>query len=147
MPQPSREQKPITGYFTIERNLEGLSTLDMERRLGFPTGRMAAGAKVWLLSRHPDLGQFESWGSTLTPDGDGLNRAVMLRCGIPGAWYGQRLVKVEPVIRHVDGDEYPRATGMPVEQWRLTVEILAHLACVLQPGARYWKAATSALPR
>lgn len=131
-------RKLVTGYFTTENNILGKSTVEIERLLGLPIGRLDAGAAVWVLQHPPALAEFETLGSTLVPGGDGLVRERLAATkALPGAWHARRLVRVESTRRHVDGDVYPRALGIAAEQWRLVRPVWATLAQELRPGDRY----------
>jgi hypothetical protein len=129
----------IKGYFTIERNIRGLSTEEIERSLGFRLGRLTHGARILVLDREPSPNEYVSAGSTLFPAGKGLSASELQRTQFrPGAWLGERLVRVEPVLPHSEFEWYPRAFSLAAEQWILTQEIPAHEVCRLIPGDRYW---------
>jgi hypothetical protein len=131
----------VKGYFTIERNIEGLTPHDMESKLGFRPGRLTAGAKVLVLVRQPSVGEFVFAGSTVYPDGDGLVAIERRRnFPIPHAWLGQRLVKVQPNLPHSPSEYYPSAIGKsPVEQWQLIVPLGAEEVCRLTAYQPYWR--------
>jgi hypothetical protein len=130
----------VRGYFTIERNIEGLNLLEMESALGYPRGQLLEGARVLVLLEQPSVGQFVFAGSTLTPNADDLVPIVRRQnFPIPGAWWGQRLVKVKPILPPVKGGApWPRAKK-PVEQWQLCLAVPAKE--VRRLGARdvYWR--------
>ena len=133
--------KRVTGYFTIESNIKGLTTREMEARLGFRPGRLDAGARVWVLQRQPQLHEFAFHGSTRVSGGEGLDHAqIEATRFIPGAWHNQRLVKVEPNTPHTDLETYPRAVGIAAEQWvlRRTAIVFGTLAQELRGGDTYW---------
>ena len=48
----------VRGYFTVERNIEGLSLQEMESALGYPPGQLRHGARVLVLLAQPTVGQF-----------------------------------------------------------------------------------------
>ena len=56
---------------------------------------------------------------------------------IPGAWLGQRLVKVKPLLPPLKGVKWPRAKT-PVEQWQLTKLVKMKEVCRLGPKDVYW---------
>lgn len=131
----------VTGYFTIESNILGLNTRQIELRLGFRPGRLDAGARVWVLQRTPRLGEFSCRGSTRVPDGRGLDhQRIAATQFLPGAWVNQRLVKVEPITPHSREESYPRAQGIAAEQWYLNPSATIHatLTQELRGGETYW---------
>jgi hypothetical protein len=129
----------VRGYFTIERNLEGLNLVAMEAALGYPRGQLLQGARVLVLLEQPSVGQFVFAGSTLTPNADDLVPIVLRQnFPIPGAWWGQRLVKVKPILPPVKGAPWPRAKK-PVEQWQLCVPVAAKEVCRLGAQDVYWR--------
>jgi hypothetical protein len=125
----------MTGCFTIERNICGLTTQEIEHKLGFRQGRLNQGCRILVLDREPRPGEYVPLGSTLYPRGEGLRRLPKFR---PGAWLGQRLVKVEPIHPHTPWESYPPCQTIAAEQWRLTKQVPAHQVCVLQEGDTYW---------
>jgi hypothetical protein len=131
--------KPVKGYFTVERNIVGLSLREMETTLGFRPGRLARGARILVLVRPPNPGEFVFAGSTRYPNADGLvDLAQRRNVPVPHAWLGQRLVKVDPIIAHTDEEQYPRA-HTPVEQWELVAPVYAEVICSLGPRDTYWR--------
>ena len=89
--------KRSEGDFTIERNIEGLNLLEMESALGYPRGQLLQGARVLVLLEQPSVGQFVFAGLTLTPNADdSVPIGRRQNFPIPGAWWGERLVKVKP---------------------------------------------------
>jgi hypothetical protein len=131
--------EPVTGYFTIERNIVGLTPHDMESKLGLRPGRLTPGARVLVLVRQPSVGQFVFAGSTVYPGGDGLIEVERRRnFPIPHAWLGQRLVKVQPNLPHTAIEWYPSALKSPVEQWQLIAPVDAEEACRLTVYQPYW---------
>lgn len=133
-----RPMEKVRGYFTIERNLLGLSPREMESRLGFRPGRLTPGARVLLLLRQPTLHEFVFAGSTKYSDARGLvDRPARRLAEIPHAWRGQRLVKVEAELPHSDFEWYPIAKR-PIEQWQLVQPIDASEICRLSVDQAYW---------
>ncbi len=130
--------EPVSGYFTVERNIVGLSLPEMESALGLRPGRLAQGARVVTLTRQPLVGEFVFAGSTWYSDAKGLVDVEQRRnVAVPHAWLGQRLVKVIPTLAHTPEESYPRART-PVEQWQLLVFVGAEHVCYLGLGQRYW---------
>jgi hypothetical protein len=128
----------VTGYFTIDRNLVGLSPREMETSLGFRPGRLTPGARILVLVRQPTLDDFIFAGSTRYSDANGLVDASQRRLtSIPHAWLGQRLVKVAPILPHSDFEWYPTAKT-PIEQWQLIRPVDARELCRLTVEQRYW---------
>jgi hypothetical protein len=128
----------VTGYFTVERNIVGLSLREMESKLGLRPGRLTPGARVLALLRQPPVGQFVFAGSTLYSDAKGLVNVEQRRTvSVPHAWLGQRLVKVVPNLGHSSFEWYPSARS-PVEQWKLLVPVLAEQVCELGIDQKYW---------
>jgi hypothetical protein len=129
----------LAGYFSLERNIEGLNLLDLESTLGYPPGQLLQGARILVLLEQPSVGQFVFAGSTLTPDaGDLVPIARRQNVPIPGAWLGQRLVKVKPNLPPIKGVTWPRAKT-PVEQWQLTELVKMKEVCRLGPKDVYWR--------
>ena len=128
----------VTGYFTIERNLIGLSPREMETRLGFRPGRLTRGARILVLARQPNLDEFIFAGSTKYSGAKGLVDAKLRRvASMPHAWLGQRLVKVDPNLPHSELESYPMAES-PVEQWQLVKPVDASEVCRLTVDQKYW---------
>jgi len=127
----------VRGYFTVERNITGLTLSEMERTLGFRLGWLTQGARILVLQRQPVVGEFVFAGSTRYPDADGLVGVEQRRAAastiIPHAWLGQRLVKV--TARR--DENYPKATT-PVEQWQLLVPVQAEEVAQLTGNQAYW---------
>ena len=130
----------VKGYFTIERNILGLSTQEIERVLGFPRGRLTSGAKILALFREPYHDEYEPAGSTLFPQRQGLRLKELIETRFrPGAWVGQRLVKVVPDSPHSVTEWYPPAPlSGAVEQWLLTKLVPAIEVGRLAVGERYY---------
>jgi hypothetical protein len=129
----------VTGYFTIERNIEGANLQELETKLGFRPGRLADGARVLVLLRQPAVGEFVFAGSTRYSGAAGLvGIGKRQNFPIPHGWLGQRLVKVDPNLRHTDSEQYPRAQA-PVEQWQLIVPVPAEEVCKLTGKQAYWR--------
>jgi len=130
----------VKGYFTVERNILGLTLQEMEPLLGLRPGRLTTrGARVLVLSRQPSVGQFVFAGSTRYSDAKGLVGVEQRQnFPIPHAWLGQRLVKVASNIPHSPDEQYPAATKSAVEQWELVVPVPAEEVCRLNAQQKYW---------
>lgn len=127
-----------SGYFTIERNIRGLTPREIETKLGFRPGRLTHGARILAFDREPLIGEFEPRGSTRFSDGRGLDKSALHSSKfMPGAWLGERLVKVEPVLPHTAFEWYPPSQSA-AEQWRLISPVPGHEVCMLSAGDRYW---------
>jgi hypothetical protein len=128
----------VTGYFTIERNIVGLSLYEMEQKLGLRPCRLTSGARVLALVRQPLAGQFIFAGSTRYSDGEGLvDPEQRQNVPVPHAWLGQRLVKIVPNLTHSSFEWYPQASS-PVEQWKLLVAVDAKEVRRLAANQVYW---------
>ena len=131
----------VRGYFTLERNIVGLTLQEMERKLGFRPGRLASGARILVLQRQPLVGEFVFAGSTRYSDAEGLvgvaQRRTAASTTIPHAWLGQRLVKIVPNLAHTASESYPQAAS-PVEQWELLAPLAADEVCRLDAKRSYW---------
>jgi hypothetical protein len=131
----------VKGYFTVERNIVGLTLHEIEAKLGFRPGRLTSGARVLVLQRQPLVGEFVFAGSSRYPNAEGLvgveHRQNAASTAVPHAWLGQRLLKVAPNLLHTASESYPPATS-PVEQWELLVPLPAGEVCRLGPHQAYW---------
>jgi len=131
----------VKGYFTVERNIAGLTLQQMEAALGFRPGRLTNGARVLVLKRPPLVGEFVFAGSTRYSDAKGLvgvqQRLSGASTSVPHAWRGQRLVKVAPNLLHTASELYPQAKS-PVEQWELLAPLPAEEVCRLDWHQAYW---------
>jgi len=115
----------VAGYFTIERHLVSADVGEITRKLGFPPSYLLHGARILVIVEKIDVGEFLFAGSTWYPDEDGnpkglVSRDLRQNVPIPGAWAGERLVKVKPIVSVITAP-FPRAKA-PVEQWQLLVE-------------------------
>jgi len=130
------------GYFTIERHIVGLTVREIESKVGYRAGLLAAGARIFVFTQQPEVGQFVFAGSTLYSDAEGLvsveQRLKAASTVIPGAWAHERLIKIVPVQPPpAERDSYPQAEP-PVEQWQLLVRLPAELVCELKGEQRYY---------
>ena len=130
----------LDGFFTQQKFIAGQTLTELERRLGYRTGRLSQGAYVYRAEVLPANSDFELYGYSQIP-GDRSNSAdgQYSRSKADEIWgtanydlnklknmarNGWRLtgpdslVKVIPVIRHSSKEEYPPGSGVP--QWRIT---------------------------
>lgn len=118
----------IKGYVTQDKFLVGRSLEEIERVLGFHTGRLSRGAVIAKLTSLPGPDEFELAGYSITPghrhvvpaglDQQKLKGIAITRWSLAGP---ARLVKVMPHTNHdprMDADDqYPVGAGVP--QWNL----------------------------
>jgi hypothetical protein len=137
------DRAKVSGYVTQEKYLTGRTLSDLERYLGFKSGRLAMGATFLKLDRVPGQAGFELAGYSMTaahrhttPEGldiSKLKELVLAKWTLVGP---DRVVKVWPQIRNdpaMDPDEqYPPGSGVP--QWRLLAEIDATVVAELRTG-------------
>lgn len=137
----------VTGFFTTDNFLDGLTPLQMRLALGLPVPFLADGACIWQLLRQPTLTEFVDRGSTIRAGGTHmvLGRERETRC-LPGEWHGRRLVKVKDVMRRDHRGDWPDAPAPRARQWQLTTMLPARLLCTLQPDQAYWAKGTGAPP-
>jgi hypothetical protein len=114
----------------------------MEATLGFLSGLLTPGARIFVFKEQPKVGQFVFAGSTRNSDAKGLvsveQRLTRASTVIPGAWLSERLVKIVPArTPPAEPDSYPKAES-PVEQWKLLVSLPAELVCELNGDQRYY---------
>lgn len=161
------QQITLTGFFTSQGWLRGRSLDELERLLGYRTGRLSiAGAAVYAFTRVPENWEFELQGYTNVSGGLQTDPA-WVRSDRAAAKYhaatgtldsetirknmvranmtvngSDRRVKVKPLL--VDpNDPYPPGAGIP--QWRVSDKatqlstLRGNLLIVLQPGASYPK--------
>lgn len=132
----------LGGHFTIERHITGLTLREIESKIGYREGVLAAGARIFVFTERPNVGQFVFAGSTRYPNAEGLvsldERLKAASQVIPGAWVNERLVKIVPVQPPPDErDSYPKAQS-PVEQWVLLAKLPVELVCELHGSDRYY---------
>lgn len=118
----------VTGYITQDKFLIGRTLAELERNLGFHTGRLMAGALFVKLDALPAKEGFELGGYSMTAkhrfdmppglDAAKLKSLVMERWTLTGP---DRLIKVLATTRHdstmEDDDQYPPGLGIP--QWNI----------------------------
>lgn len=125
--------------FTIESNIRGLKTQEIEARLGFRKGRLTLGARVFALDKEPGPEEYEAASSTLYPKAKGLDaKELEVTKARPGAWLGERIVKVVPDLPHSEFEWYPPVHGIAAEQWILKKDVIGYEVCRLAVGETYW---------
>ena len=129
---------PATGYITQEKYLRGRTLIEIERILGFHTGRLSQGAIFYVLTEIPQETQFEMGGYTQVAEHHfkeaygkavaGLDVEALKKMLVKEVFTREglnRLVKVRPNMGHNDGmasdQQYPPGLGVP--QWKLTATI------------------------
>jgi hypothetical protein len=138
------------GFFTQLKYLAGQSLSEIERRLGYRTGRLAQGAYVVQACDLPGLNEFNLMGYSQV-SGDrfktngqydtgklnaisGNAHAAELKAIAYSRWQisgPDSLVKVIPVISHSDWETYPPGTGVP--QWEVTAPLRCRVAAFVEP--------------
>lgn len=129
----SKVFKTVTGYITAERSLLGQNLREIERRLGYQSGRLRKGAFFMLLLETPTIedSSFELRGYSIVPEhkfkmpsGSDEKSEKKIRKNIVDYWRSEniQLIKVIPIISHddsLDNDiQYRPGDGVP--QWKLT---------------------------
>ena len=140
--RPGNDYQKLGGHFTIERHITGLSLREIESKIGYREGLLAAGARIFVFKERPNVGQFVFAGSTRYPKAEGLvsleERLKAASQKIPGAWANERLVKIVALQPPPDEpDSYPKAQS-PVEQWVLLEKLPVELVCELHGSDRYY---------
>jgi hypothetical protein len=142
----------VSGCITQEKYLKGRTLDQIERLLGFHTGRLKEGMIVAALTQIPQVGQFEFGGYTQVAshhfsDQYGkvvFDREMMKKKLVAEVFKIQgpdRLVKVMANIRHEESmlpdDQYPPGRGIP--QWDLTAKIPARVIALVNeyPHGRF----------
>ena len=143
------EMIQIKGCITQEHYIKGRSLAELERILGFQTGRLDKGIVVAVLTQLPAAHQFELLGYSQvaqhkhSPDAvKGLDvkklKEIVLKEAFTLFGY-KRLVKVMANQSHnnqLDNDaQYPPGQGVP--QWKLTSPVDAKVVAIVLPGKVY----------
>lgn len=124
------------------------SLAEMEKLLGYRSGRFAKGMAVGFLTSLPNSYEFELAGYNQVAV-DKINHKTFLKnLNVPllkeqlikntfTTNGPDRLVKVFPAIRHSDDELYPPGNGIP--QWILTVEkmFVIHKVVEKYPSGKY----------
>ena len=136
----------IKGCITQEHYIKGRSLAELERILGFQTGRLDKGIVVAALTQLPAAHQFELLGYSQvaehkhSPDATkGLDvkklKEIVLKEAFTLFGY-KRLVKVMANQSHndqLDNDaQYPPGQGVP--QWKLISLVDAKVVAIVLPG-------------
>lgn len=139
----------VRGCITQEKYLKGRSTAELERILGFKTGRLFSGYVVAVLEQVPQLDEFELLGYTQVAghkfgpealnglDVNKLKQTVQQTVfSITG---DNRLVKILPNLPHQqfmsNEEQYPPGLGVP--QWKLLKPVYAMIIKVVKEGEKY----------
>ena len=143
---------PIKGCITQEKYLRGRTLAEIERILGFHTGRLSQGMIVAALTQIPRADQFEFRGYTQVAGHHYQQQYGNITFDITKAknkiikevfkTHGpDRLVKVLPNIRHnnlmLDDIQYPPGKGVP--QWEITKPLQSVVVAVVHgyPSGRF----------
>jgi hypothetical protein len=145
------QQIQVSGCITQEKYIKGKNAAELERILGFKTGRLYAGFAVVVLEQLPNNDQFDLLGySQVAGHKFGVDALKgldveklknMLRQETFALAGINRLVKILPNIPHqtyIGNDEnkqYPPGLGVP--QWKLTKEIAAKVIAVVPQNGRF----------
>lgn len=139
----------IRGCITQEKYVKGRSSAELERVLGFKTGRLFSGYVVAVLEEVPKLDEFELLGYTQVAghkfgpealnglDVNKLKQTVQQTVfTISGT---NRLVKIMPNLPHQqfmsNDEQYPAGLGVP--QWKLVKPVYARVIKVAKEGEKY----------
>lgn len=134
------ENIPVTGCVTKEKFLAGRTGAEIERILGYHSGRLSAGFSVVALLELPAADQFDlaaysqkAMHRFQMPDGLDIEK---LKANARASWSTagfERLVKVLPSTRHdsrLDPDyQYPPGMGAP--QWVLKSPVRGRVVSVV----------------
>lgn len=132
----------LRGFFTSQKWLRGKTLGEMERLIGYRTGRLSShGASVYAFTRVPELWEFDVKGYTNVSGGLNISPEWALAEQKAAAYYANtgmkdsvtrlkasaratmtvtgidRLVKVRPLLDD-PFDSYPAGSGIP--QWRVS---------------------------
>ena len=139
----------VKGCITQERYIKGKTLPELERLLGFESGRLDKGIVVAALIELPTPHQFELLGYSqvaehkFNPDktkGLDVNKLKeLLRKEVFMLTGSKRLVKVianKPHNDKLDNDtQYPPGQGVP--QWKLNTPLAARVIAIALPGKIY----------
>lgn len=149
----------LGGFFTKAMFLRSQSGAEIERRLGYRTGRLSDGWRLLFLTEMPGASDFEYRGYTQMSGGvplghllnppdkrnseqrlkdDGFDLGKLKLATISGVFTLEgpaRLAKVIPVRGEYGEADYPPGIGYP--QWTLTKRLNFKVAAVLGPGETY----------
>jgi len=138
----------VSGCVTKDKYLRGKTLEQIERLIGFHTGRLSKGMTVVVLNRQPQMHEFDLGAYTQVAthrfqqptslDIDKIKQMAQASWSLAGL---ERLVKILPAIRHdasVDPDiQYPPGQGVP--QWVVKVPIPGTIIAEVTgyPAAKY----------
>ncbi len=147
------------GFFTKALYMRGVSSSEVEKRLGYRQGRLAGGWTLLFMLSKPFPGEFQFRGYSQTSGGvsmghlanpkdprnseqklidDGFDmkslkgRIINETFKTAGA---ERLAKVIPKNGEFGDADYPPGSGIP--QWTLTKEKAFKVAAIIMPGEKY----------
>ncbi|MEO6254438.1 MAG: hypothetical protein ABIO79_14090, partial [Ferruginibacter sp.] len=146
----SHSTVPLKGFFTKQIYLQGQTLVEIERRLGFDSGRLSQGAWFAAATVLPNPHEFEfagysqvaghhtseQYGDINNPKNKHEEDAYILqKKAIINTWkiYGSdRLVKVIPMIGHSYhmGQDYQYPPGSGIPQWRIISPIYCKGICM-----------------
>ena len=139
----------LDGYVTQYNWLRGQASLEIERRIGYGSGRLADGWYLLFLKTLPGIDDFDLKGYSHLPDGIPTGGHEDAEASLKTAGFDirklklfvikkefsvsgpKRLVKVLPVA---GGSAYPPGSGIP--QWRLTKKLSFSVGAVVPPGGK-----------
>ncbi|MBK8566756.1 MAG: hypothetical protein IPN76_26345 [Saprospiraceae bacterium] len=148
----------LSGFFTQQKFIVGQTLPELERRLGYRSGRLAQGAYVYRAEQLPTANDFELYGYSQV-SGDKLNTGGQYdRSKANKLWPGSKdielnklksiamsgwqlsgpdsLVKVMPVTPHSENETYPPGSGVP--QWRVTNAVQCRLVVFIKgPNGKF----------
>lgn len=146
----------MRGYILKAMFLRGQSAAELERRLGYRTGRLVKGWYLFFLLQMPTINDFTMRGYTHFPDGVPVGGTAPPEPAMIGRGWSprevealkrnlvkktfritgpERLAKVIPVIDHSDVETYPPGSGIP--QWRLGTQLEFKVKAFIPPGQVY----------
>jgi len=124
----------VSGYITLRKYVIGQTLSELEKRLGYHTGRLSKGVFIGVPTVLPNLLGFEFAGYSMVPDhkftekfptvdqNNKILRKLVLEQWSIQQGHPNQLVKLFPVISHsqtMDNDgQYPPGNGVP--QWKIS---------------------------
>jgi hypothetical protein len=101
--------KTCYGFFTLEKNLIGKYLPEIEKILGYETGRLYKGAAFYLLNNPSQTADFNFMGTTKHADHQVKQKAWLGSLNTEGrkevhlgTYMQERLIKVYPISKHDD---------------------------------------------
>src|SRR5438477_12971267 len=138
----------ISGCITQEKFIAGRTLAEIEKILGFHSGRLSGGVAVVALTQLTDMKQFDvaaysnvATHRQKTPDGFNIEKLKANARATRAITGLDRLVKVLPPLRHdpnMDPDfQYPPGRGAP--QWIMKVPLWGKVVGIVNdyPNGRY----------